>query len=192
MVRMKLSWAAKTQYGLQAVREHTGKSASGAILPRIFVANPALSLAQHGNRTVGHNCPFVPASEALHHTKSSPVRVMSPASSHRRLTKMTGSLILMQQPAHFAPSDISKRFHLMKRVVSFCLTLFICTCLLLATERQARAYVDPGTGLLALQSLASMMAATAYFLRKRILGLFSKKKPSSGVVLPVAVRKDLS
>ena len=80
----------------------------------------------------------------------------------------------------------------MKRVVAICLTLFTCTCLLLATERQAKAYVDPGTGLLALQSLASVTAAAAYFLRKRILGLFTKRKPSSGVVLPVAARKDLS
>ena len=80
----------------------------------------------------------------------------------------------------------------MKRVVSICLSLFICTCLLLATERQAKAYVDPGTGLLALQSIASAVAAAAFFLRKRIVGLFTKKKPSTGVVLPVAVRKDLS
>lgn len=87
---------------------------------------------------------------------------------------------------------MSKGFHLMKRVVSLCLALFICTCLLLATERQARAYVDPGTGLLALQSVASMLAAAAYFLRKRILGLFTKKKPSTGVPMPVVARKDLS
>jgi hypothetical protein len=80
----------------------------------------------------------------------------------------------------------------MKRFVSTCLTLFICAFLLLATERQARAYVDPGTGLLALQSIASAMAAAAFFLRKRIVGLFTKKKPSTGVVLPVAVRKDVS
>jgi hypothetical protein len=80
----------------------------------------------------------------------------------------------------------------MKRLVSATLTLFTCLCLLLATERHARAYVDPGTGLLALQSAASAMAAAAFFLRKRIIGLFTKKKPSTGVVLPVAVRKDLS
>jgi hypothetical protein len=78
----------------------------------------------------------------------------------------------------------------MKRLIPFCLTVFTCICLLLATERRALAYVDPGTGLLALQSLASVMAATAYFLRKRIVGIFTKKKPSAGVVLPVAVRKD--
>jgi hypothetical protein len=78
----------------------------------------------------------------------------------------------------------------MKRLVSFSVTLFVCVCLLLATERPARAYVDPGSGLLALQSLASVLAAAAYFLRRRIVGLFTKEKPSTGAALPVAVRKD--
>jgi hypothetical protein len=78
----------------------------------------------------------------------------------------------------------------MKRLISFCLTLLTCTCLLLATERRALAYVDPGTGLLVLQSLASVVAAVGYFFRRRILGLFTKKKPPTGVMLPVAVRKD--
>jgi hypothetical protein len=65
----------------------------------------------------------------------------------------------------------------MKRLISVCLTLFCCFCLMLATERRAMAYVDPGTGLLAIQSIASMLAAAAFFLRRRIMGLFNKKKP---------------
>jgi hypothetical protein len=48
---------------------------------------------------------------------------------------------------------------------------------MLATERRAMAYVDPGSGLLALQSIGSMLAAAAFFMRRRIMGLFSKKKP---------------
>jgi hypothetical protein len=78
----------------------------------------------------------------------------------------------------------------MKRLFSSLSAVFVCICLLLATERRALAYVDPGSGLIALQSLASVMAAAAYFLRRRILGLFTKKKPATGAVLPVAVRKD--
>ena len=78
----------------------------------------------------------------------------------------------------------------MKRLVSFSLTVFTCVCLLLATERRALAYVDPGSGLLALQSLASIVAAAGYFLRRRIVGLFTIKKPPTGVVLTVTVRKD--
>lgn len=80
----------------------------------------------------------------------------------------------------------------MKRLVPAVLSIFICLCLLFATERQARAYVDPGTGLFALQSAASAVAAAVFFLRKRIVSLFTRKKPSAHVGLPVVARKDLS
>ncbi len=71
----------------------------------------------------------------------------------------------------------------MKRLVSLSLSVFIFFCMLIATERQAFAYVDPSTGFLALQGLASGMAATAYFLRRRIMSLFSRE----GTKQPVAV-----
>jgi hypothetical protein len=67
----------------------------------------------------------------------------------------------------------------MKRLISVCLTLFFCFCLMIATERRALAYVDPGSGLLAIQSIGSMLAAAAFFMRRRIMGLFNKKKPVS-------------
>jgi hypothetical protein len=70
--------------------------------------------------------------------------------------------------------------YLMKRLISVGLTVFSCFCLMLATERRAMAYVDPGSGLLALQSLGSMLAAAAFFMRRRIMGLFNKKKPMAG------------
>jgi hypothetical protein len=65
----------------------------------------------------------------------------------------------------------------MKRLISVSLTIFCCACLMLATERRAMAYVDPGSGLLALQSIGSMLAAAGFFMRRRIMGLFNKKKP---------------
>jgi hypothetical protein len=65
----------------------------------------------------------------------------------------------------------------MKRLTSVCLTIFCCICLMVATERRAMAYVDPGSGLLALQSIGSMLAAAGFFMRRRIMGLFNKKKP---------------
>jgi hypothetical protein len=64
----------------------------------------------------------------------------------------------------------------MKRLISVSLTVFFCACLMLATERRAMAYVDPGSGLLALQSIGSMLAAAAFFMRRRIMGLLNKKK----------------
>lgn len=65
----------------------------------------------------------------------------------------------------------------MKRLASICLTIFCCACLMLATEPRAMAYVDPGSGLLALQSIGSILAAAGFFMRRRIMGLFNKKKP---------------
>jgi hypothetical protein len=69
---------------------------------------------------------------------------------------------------------------MVKKLVSISLALFIFICMLGATERQAYAYVDPGSGLLALQSLASVAAAFGYFMRKRIRQLFTRAdgKPS--------------
>jgi hypothetical protein len=86
----------------------------------------------------------------------------------------------------------------MKRLISFSLLVFCCICLLVATDRRAYAYVDPGSGLLALQSAAAGFAAMGYFLRRRIAGLFGRdkaaKKPAARVVLttalPETVRKD--
>jgi hypothetical protein len=56
---------------------------------------------------------------------------------------------------------------------SFALGCVACVCLLIATEQRAMAmYVDPGSGLLALQSAASVVAAAAFFLRKKIRAAF--------------------
>lgn len=61
----------------------------------------------------------------------------------------------------------------MRRFLSFALGCFACLCLLIATEQRAHAmYVDPGSGLLVIQSIASAMAAAAFFLRRKIRGLF--------------------
>ena len=88
----------------------------------------------------------------------------------------------------------------MKRLISFSLSVFCCICLLVATDRHAYAYVDPGSGLLAVQSFAAVMGAIGYALRRRIAALFGRstwgreKKPAASVVLSAPklepVRKD--
>ena len=71
----------------------------------------------------------------------------------------------------------------MKRLLSLALACFGCICLLIATERRAMAlYVDPGTGLFALQSAASVLAAGAFFMRRKIRALFGRKKEIDGYV----------
>lgn len=77
----------------------------------------------------------------------------------------------------------------MRRLLSFALACFGCACLLIATERRAMAlYVDPGTGLIALQSAASVLAAGAFFMRRKIRALFGRRKEADAY-LPVDAEK---
>jgi hypothetical protein len=72
----------------------------------------------------------------------------------------------------------------MKRLALAGFDLVICFCLFIATSSQAFAYVDPGSGLLALQSAASIAAASMYFLRRRIRGLFVRSAEAGKADLP--------
>jgi hypothetical protein len=76
----------------------------------------------------------------------------------------------------------------MKRLIFISLNIFITFCLLVATDRRAWGYVDPGSGLIALQTFASVGAAYAYVLRRRIRTFFSRKEEASTEVRPVAAK----
>lgn len=75
----------------------------------------------------------------------------------------------------------------MKRFVSFSLGIFMALCIIVGSERRAWGYVDPGSGLIALQGIASVAAAYAYYVRRRIRAYFSRKKEPT-IVLPVATK----
>jgi hypothetical protein len=94
-----------------------------------------------------------------------------------------------------ALSSFAQRLPLLGRAISLSLAAFSGLCLLLATERQAHAYIDPSSGLLALQSLFAGLATAGYFLRRRVAQLFGRgKRPAASVVIakPAAtsIRKD--
>lgn len=67
---------------------------------------------------------------------------------------------------------------MIRRLTSLSLTFLIAVCLLIGSERRAWAYVDPGTGLIALQAIASVVAAYAYFVRRKIRALFVRRQPA--------------
>jgi len=73
----------------------------------------------------------------------------------------------------------------MKRLISLSLAVLITLCMIVASERRAWGYVDPGSGLIALQTIASVIAAWAYMVRRRIRAFFTRKKDPPAV-LPVA------
>ena len=70
----------------------------------------------------------------------------------------------------------------MKRFISISLSILITLCLIVASERRAWGYVDPGSGLIALQSIASVAAAYVYLVRRRIRTFFQRKKEPTGVL----------
>jgi len=72
----------------------------------------------------------------------------------------------------------------MKRFISISLSILITLCLIVASERRAWGYVDPGSGLIALQSIASVAAAYVYLVRRRIRTFFQRKKEEPTGVLP--------
>jgi hypothetical protein len=78
----------------------------------------------------------------------------------------------------------------MKRLISVSLAVFITFCMLIATDRRAWGYVDPGSGLIALQTFASVGAAYAYYVRRRIRAFFLRNKKDATIALPVAAKVD--
>lgn len=56
------------------------------------------------------------------------------------------------------------------------LTVLLCVCLLLSFERPAMAYIDPGSGLFALQSISSIGVGVLFFMRRRLRRLFGRPR----------------
>ena len=75
----------------------------------------------------------------------------------------------------------------MKRFASVSLGILMTLCLIVGTERRAWGYVDPGSGLVALQGIASVAAAYLFVIRRRVRGWFARKEKASNP-LPVAVK----
>jgi hypothetical protein len=56
----------------------------------------------------------------------------------------------------------------------FSITLVLFVALSFAFERQAHAYVDPGSGLLIFQGISATISAALFYFRRRIKNLFAK------------------
>jgi hypothetical protein len=54
------------------------------------------------------------------------------------------------------------------------ITLMLLVTLSFAFERQAHAYVDPGSGLLIFQSISAIISGAIIYFRRRIRNLFTK------------------
>lgn len=67
-----------------------------------------------------------------------------------------------------------------KRTILFSAAVLQCLLLFSAVQRTAHAYVDPGSGLLALQFLSSILGGGIFFLRKRLRQIFFPAKCARG------------
>ena len=54
----------------------------------------------------------------------------------------------------------------------FAITLMLFVALSFAFERQAHAYVDPGSGLLIFQGISAVFSGALFYFRRRIKNLF--------------------
>jgi hypothetical protein len=61
----------------------------------------------------------------------------------------------------------------------FAITLMLLITLSFAFERQAYAYVDPGSGLLIFQGISAIVSGTVIYFRRRIKSLFTKSRPTT-------------
>ena len=73
----------------------------------------------------------------------------------------------------------------MKRLASIFVSAVLLLSLVVASERRAWGYVDPGSGLIALQTIASIISAWAYMVRRRIRAFFTRKREEPSAVLPI-------
>jgi hypothetical protein len=64
----------------------------------------------------------------------------------------------------------------------FAATLMLLVALSFAFERQAYAYVDPGSGLLIFQGISATVSAALFYFRRRVRNLFVRTQPKGQAV----------
>ena len=69
----------------------------------------------------------------------------------------------------------------MARKLLFCtINAIFLLCLGFCFERRAQAYVDPGSGLLVLQSLGAILSGVVFYFRRKLLKLLPRSKAPTG------------
>jgi hypothetical protein len=62
------------------------------------------------------------------------------------------------------------------RLRYYCMTLILFVAILSCSARTAYAYVDPGSGLLAYQSITAFVTGIAFYFRRRLRLLFVRDR----------------
>ena len=61
-----------------------------------------------------------------------------------------------------------------RKLKYFAVTLMLLIALSFTFERQAHAYVDPGSGLLIFQGISAVFSGALFYFRRRLKNLFAK------------------
>jgi hypothetical protein len=64
------------------------------------------------------------------------------------------------------------------RLKYFALTFMLLVALSITFERQAYAYIDPGSGLLVFQGISAVVSGALIYFRRRIKNLFTRTPPA--------------
>jgi hypothetical protein len=89
---------------------------------------------------------------------------------------------------------VNRKFY-SPRVLRYCLVLLGAlqiAAMLVATERPALAYVDPGSGFVFLQVAGSMCAGALYYLRHRLRRMLYSFRRSSPIPTPVSSQTEVA
>lgn len=62
------------------------------------------------------------------------------------------------------------------RLRHLCFLFLLLLGVSLSLEQQAHAYVDPGSGLLALQSFSALVTGALFYFRRRLKSLFTRNE----------------
>jgi hypothetical protein len=69
------------------------------------------------------------------------------------------------------------------RAKYFAVTVLLFVALSCMFERQAHAYVDPGSGLLVFQGVSAVVSGALFYFRRRLKSLFSRSSSKSEAVV---------
>ena len=77
-------------------------------------------------------------------------------------------------PSEAVHADSSPEEYMAHNLKYFAITLMLLLALSMTFERQAYAYVDPGSGLLIFQGISAVFSGALFYFRRRLKSLFVK------------------
>ena len=88
--------------------------------------------------------------------------------------------------------SLQRNTRMKNKLKYFGTTFLLLIALSIAFERQAYAYVDPGSGLLIFQGISAVVSGVLFYFRQRIKSLFSRGKRRDSVAADATLVQPIS